>query len=124
MGRRTSKRSGRRIPMTDLIVKGLEVAKEIPGNPAEKGGPAKILKVSFENDERQMEIFATAKTNLPSKGDKIPDSDLVFNEKWNRWERKKKGGGGNGGAKGEYWDRKEKRDIEKDPKIQRQHSQE
>lgn len=83
--------------MSELTVKDLEVTREIPGNPPEKGGPAKIVKVSFEEDEREPEIFATARTHLPSKGDKVPVTDLEFNQQWSRWQFKRKSQDGRGG---------------------------
>lgn len=102
--------------MSELTVKDLEVTREIPGNPPEKGGPAKIVKVSFEEDEREPEIFATARTHLPSKGDKVPVTDLEFNQQWSSWRFKRKqsqDGRGSGQVS-----------PERELRIVRQHSQE
>jgi hypothetical protein len=101
--------------MSDLTVKELEVVRDIPGNPQEKGGPAKVMRVLFEGDDRKPEMFTTARTTLPSVGDKIPEEQLRFNEQWSRWEIAQPGG------------RKPqqgfKRSPEESKRIVRQHSQ-
>lgn len=103
--------------MAELTVKDVEVVRDIPGNPPEKGGPAKILKVSFEENDRQPELFVTARTSIPSPGEKIPEERLTFNQQWNRWEFVKQQPSGGGG--GSF-----KRDPKESKAIQRQHSQE
>lgn len=102
--------------MPELTVKEIETVRDIPGNPPAKGGPAKILRVSFEGDDRQPELFATAKTNVPSVGQKVDETRLTFNKQWDRWEFAKQQNAQSGGGF--------KRSPEETKKIQRQHSQE
>lgn len=102
--------------MAEYTVKDMEVVKDMPGNPEEKGGPAKVYKLSLEEDERQPEMFAVASTVLPMIGAKvegeIDDSDPKWPPKFKKAGGRKGGGGG----------------FQKSPaqekRIVRQHSQE
>lgn len=100
-------------------LKDMEVKKDMPGY---SGGPAKVLELTLEDESgtHTAEMFTMASTPLPSIGDKmegtIEPSD--YGPKW-----KKAGSRSRNSGKDAYWDRKEKRDIEAQPRIERQHSQ-
>jgi len=98
--------------MPEYTVTDMEVVKEMPGNPQEKGGPAKVLRLSLEEDPRQPELFTVASTPLPTVGEKYEGTieDSPYGPKFKRPGGKAQGAGF-------------KRSPADTKAIQRQHSQ-
>lgn len=99
--------------MATFTLTEIEKVKDID-NPPEKGGPATVYRLTFEEDPRRPEFYATAKTPVPKPGDKVEGEieESNFGPKFKRAGARGSSGGGF------------KRSPAENRKIVRQHSQE